>query len=237
MTGFMTRPGLASSVALAVAAAVGCQLDDPHEKPTAHPAAGLYTPGNRLGASDPTDTPSPGMGLGDRCVALGFDPDSIVATPGELTLEYTTRSLDGRYAPKNCTAAWIETEDGRYVATIEVRAALRRPGLWYWQDHACTDKTGPDVMTSATLADHERPHAALWKGLDFEGMPVPDGNYVLYVEVTESDKEPGEFASWMFVKGPAATGGPMPVDFEGPLVSASAVWAPEAEGSAGAGGM
>jgi hypothetical protein len=215
-------------------ALAACDAEAPARQQTLYPTAGLYTPGSLLGASDPSDTPTPGAGLGNRCVALGT-PEGVAATTGKLTVRYKTRSLDGRYAPKNCTATWIETADERYVATIEVTAALRRPGLVYWQDHACPEKTGPDVVTSATLTDHEKEHVATWNGLDLDGKPVLDGDYVLYVEVTESDKEPGELTSFPFTRGPLPFAGPQAVDVEGPILELSLEWVPEMGGAAGAG--
>jgi hypothetical protein len=194
-----------------------------------YPIAGLYTPGNTLGASDPTDMPAPEVGLGNRCAPLPGPavPDASVGTEGELTLELQTQTRMGRYAPKNCSAIWIETLDGAYVATLKLTAALRRPGLVYWQDHACTEKLGPDAMTSATLKDHSRPQMAIWSGRDFDGNPVPDGMYKLYVEVTESDKEPGELEVFDLMKGPVPFSIEAPVAAEGFLVSLVLTWEPE----------
>jgi len=207
-----------------------CAADSPTAEPAAYPSAGLYTPGNVLGASDPTDSLLRGMGLGDRCVSFATGVDAGIATAGTLRVEYSTRTADGRYAPKNCTAAWIETADGLYVATIEIGAALRRPGLLYWQDHACTEKPGPDVISSATLPDHTKPHKPVWKGLDLDKLPVPDGNYRLFIEVTESDKEPGEYATFDFVKSPLAFRGEVPVPAEGLLDRVSIAWELSAAG-------
>src|SRR3954463_1465795 len=149
-----------------------CSGDTTKPVPAMYPSAGLYTPGSTLGASDPTDTPVEGAGLGDRCVDLPAVPDAgatAAPTAGTLQVDYQTQSLDGRYAPKNCTAVWIETADGQYVATLELTAGLRRPGLVYFQDHACTEKLGPDALTSATRTDHVKPHVAMWSGEDFAG--------------------------------------------------------------------
>lgn len=222
-----SRIALGALVGLAHAGA-GCAVESPKVNASAYPSAGLYTPGSTLGASDPTDIPTPGMGLGDRCVpfATAMAGDGGGATEGKLTVTYQSKSLGGRYAPKNCTAVWIESPDGRYVATIEVGALLRKPGLVYWQDHACVEKTGPDVVTSATLSDHMKTHMLIWKGLDLEGNLVPDGPYKLQIEVTESDKEPGELQTFDFTKGPAPFGGDVPVSFEGALESASITWEP-----------
>jgi hypothetical protein len=196
--------------------------------PMRNPIAGLYTPGSTLGASDPTDVPLPGMGLGERCVALSDDGNAADGgaaggSPGELVVDYQTQSLMGRYAPKNCTAVWIETTDGRYVTTLELTAALRRPGLVYFQEHACVEELGPDAITSATLSDHMKPHKAKWSGADFQGLPMPDGPYKLFIEVTESDKEPGEVASFDVIK---SSGFELeaPVDAAGPLLSVHVAW-------------
>jgi hypothetical protein len=196
----------------------------PHDiTPSSYPTAGLYTPGSTLGASDPTDTPKPGAGLGNRCVVPSSHVVDAGPGTGTLHLDYTTQTEHGRYAPKNCTAAWIETTDGQYVATIEIDAALRRPALVYWQDHTCIEKPGPDVVTSATLPDHTKAHAAMWSGLDFAGDPMPDGPYKLFIEVTESDKEPGDIGVFDFAKGPPSTVSP-PVAAEGPLMQVTLTW-------------
>ena len=210
-----------------------CAFERADQGPASYPSAGLYTPFSTLGASDPTDTPQPGEGLGNRCVALPpVDPAAAITT-GTLALEFVTATMMGRYAPRNCTAAWIETPGGQYVATIEISAGLRRPALVYWQDHACTEKPGPDVVTSATLAKHDKPHEALWNGVDFEGKPVADGPYKLFIEMTETDKDPGEFVTFDFMKTATAYGMELSVPFEGPLESARIDWAPMPEGSAG----
>ena len=73
-------------------------------------------------------------------------------------------------------------------------------------------------------------HTLVWKGFDLDEKPVPDGTYKLFIEVTETDKEPGEFATFEFDKGPVASGGVVPVDFEGPLESLSIRWEPEVGG-------
>lgn len=219
-------------------AALACSADTTKPVPAMYPSAGLYTPGSTLGASDPTDTPVAGAGLGDRCVALPPVPDAGAPgapTDGMLQLDYQTQSLMGRYAPKNCTAVWIETADGAYVTTLEVTAGLRRPGLVYFQDHVCTQKLGPDAITSATRTDHVKPHTAMWKGDDFMGNPVADGMYKLFIEVTESDKEPGELTTFDFTKGPMAFMTDEPVDVEGPLLSVKLAWTP-GKGTAGAQG-
>jgi hypothetical protein len=230
-----SRAAWLAPLLLSVAA---CGAEGSKVEPSAYPTAGLYTPGSPLGASDPTDIPVEGAGLGERCNSLPAPPEGVMPTRGTLEVRYTTQSLDGRYAPRNCTAVWIETMAGAYVATIELGAGLRKPGLVYFQDHACTARLGPDVVTSATLADHVKPHVAKWESLDFEEVLVADGPYKLFIEVTESDKEPGELTEFAFDKGPLPFEMEAPVDFEGPLAQVSLKWTVMATGggSAGTGG-
>ncbi len=223
--------------ALALLVTSACEVESTPVEPSAYPTAGLYTPGSSLGASDPTDTPTPGAGLGDRCNPLPAADPAVASTKGKLELEYATQSLDGRYAPHNCTAVWIETPGGAYVATIELGAALHKAGLVYFQDHACTERLGPDVVTSATLVDHVKPHMATWQGLDFEEKPVPDGPYKLLIEVTESDKEPGELSEFMFDKGPLPFEMELPVDFEGPLAQVTLKWTVMTQAGGGSAGI
>lgn len=181
---------------------VGCDESSPRAGRVAYPNAGLFTPGSLLGASDPTDQPDPTAGLGDRCVQPPSQVDAGLPTFGTLTVAYRTQSLDGRYAPKNCTVVWIETDAGDYVTTLELNARLRVPGLVYFDQRGCLAKLGPDVITGATLRDHETNHELSWEGTDFAGDPVPDGTYRLMIEVTETDKEPGELYEFPFEKSP-----------------------------------
>jgi hypothetical protein len=214
------RPWLrAFALALSLCA---CSASEDEAKPMPNPIAGLYAPGSALGASDPTDVPLPGAGLGERCVAPPLHADDAGVAAGSLQVTYQTQSVMGLYAPKNCTAAWIETVDGAYVATLELAAALRKPGLVYFQEHACVEELGPDVVASATLLDHKKPHMLEWSGVDFKGLPMPDGPYKLFIEVTETDKEPGDLATFDIMKGGTFTADPAVP--EGPLVSVHVAW-------------
>jgi hypothetical protein len=217
----------ALTIALLVLGLSSCAEHEP-VAPASFPSTGLYTPGSTLGASDPTDVPM--VVRSNRCVSLppvpGAVDGGVVGTAGALTIAYTTQTVDAFFAPKNCSAVWIETMTGAYVATIEVRCALRRPGLVYWQERGCTDPDGlgPDVTTSATLKTHETTHEIEWTGLDFEGKGVPDGMYKLHIEITETDKEPGELNVVDIVKGPSPYTEPLPVPLDGYLKEGSVTW-------------
>lgn len=194
-------------------------------RPSAYPTAGLYTPGNALGASDPTDTPNPAAGLSARCKSLPVNPHPKLSTQGTLLVEYSTQTVEGLFAPKNCGAVWIETEDGEYVATLEIAAALRRPGLAFYNEYGCPEKTGPDTVTTATLRTHTKPHSLEWSAVDLDGLLVGDGSYKLLIEVTETDKEPGDLHEFFFDKTPA--GYTREIGVEGSLASLELTWEPE----------
>jgi hypothetical protein len=148
------------------------------------------------------------------------------ASPGMLRIQYSTQSTGGAYAPKNCGAVWIESADGRYVATLEIRAALRRPALVYLREHACEDQSGPDVMSAATAANHERPHMLTWSGKDFGGVIVPDAQYKLFIESTETDKAPGELEVFEFSKGRDLLMLQPTLSAEGPVSALTLIWRP-----------
>lgn len=219
----------------------GCAIADPEPSATSFPLAGLHTPESRIGASDPTDVESPGASLGDRCPSdappdngASADDDAgtmgPAATLGVLDVSYTTHSVDGLYAPKNATAVWIEDASGEYVATIELLAILRRPDLLFFQERGCEQVLGPDVMTGATLREHSL-HELQWNAVDTNEQPVPDGRYSLWIEVTETDVEPGLVESFEFDKGPMPYSMVLPVSFEGALSEAAITWTPEGSGN------
>jgi hypothetical protein len=57
---------------------------------------------------------------------------------------------------------------------------------------------------------------------------VADGDYKLVIEVTESDKEPGEITTFDFQKGPMPYEQELAVPFEAPIERASLTWEPGA---------
>lgn len=213
----------ATSCALASA----CAADTSSQANGAYPFAGLYTPGNTLGASDPTDTPEPST-LGDRCTPATDvgDHAGVAQSSGTLRVEYRTQPTGGDYAPKNCSAVWVEDATGRYIATLDLRARLRRPSLAYFRERACAAQLGPDVMTSATTLDHSELHMATWSGRNFSQRVVPDGVYKLYIESTETDRAPGQFEVFDIQKGAQPYAMRLLVSEDGPVSEVRLSWKP-----------
>lgn len=195
------RMRMGTLVIATLVAVSACGIEPTDRDPSDYPQAGLYTPGSGIGASDPTDTPDPSIVYSNRCQSPVIPAGT--STSGTLGVSYTTQTVMGRYAPRNVSAVWIETTDEQFVANLAIKAALRRPGLVYWQERGCTEQDGPDAVTSATAQMHTT-HEVMWSGVDLNGTPVPDGDYQLLIEVTEDDKEPGDFSSFPFTKGPEA---------------------------------
>jgi hypothetical protein len=154
-----------------------------------------------------------------RCLEL---PNATGApgTTGAMTVDVMTETPGGRYGPANSGAIWIETsppgqdlslsvEDrelavgsGEFVRSLEYWAAERFMTLVTYGATRCASETA-DVVTSATLPDHSVPHKLVWDGLDFNGNVAPDGEYVLWLEITEDEFIPVSIKQKViFTKGP-----------------------------------
>ncbi len=175
-----------------------------------HPRVGLFTPGNRIGFM-PAETEDGEVnevraaaeeaialaGMSDRCEL----PEGGEGTPGTLHFSFGTATYDGFYAPENCGAVWIEDAEGRYIKTPMIWAEVRLRNLFVWQALRC-EESGPDVISAATLSDHSTVQEGTWDGTDHMGRVVPDGTYVLNIEVTEDEFDYGPRAQIQFEKGP-----------------------------------
>lgn len=135
--------------------------------------------------------------------------EGIVLPPGvtgTLAVKFTTVSTSGKYAPRNCGAIWIEDAFGAYVRTLNVWAGERAASVSSWNGSKCgtdADLMNPDVVTSATINKHEA-HSATWDTKDYKGRVVADGEYTLWLQVTENEIFPeGPFIQIPFIKGPA----------------------------------
>lgn len=155
--------------------------------------------------SDPVDaaTQPPPVAETDRC-APRLEEES--GTEGRLTVSFSTVTLHGLYAPRNCGAVWIEDANQSYVRTLEAWAQKQQLSVVQWNVRAChagPDASVPDVVASATLLEH-KPHEAEWDGTDFRGALMPDGKYTLWMQVAENEIFPeGPFLQVPFHKGQA----------------------------------
>jgi hypothetical protein len=106
------------------------------------------------------------------------------AATGALHFTVLTKTLNGRYSPKNVGAIWIERASGEFVKTLEVWASTRARYLARWRAEASSNKV--DAVTSATLKTHVT-HNASWNLTDVSRAPVAPGDYKVVVEITDHD--------------------------------------------------
>jgi len=144
----------------------------------------------------------------DGCKGM-FGPPG---TEGIVMVTFSTQVIGQAWQPANVGAVWIEWIDPtdptnfmkeRFVRTLEKWADLRTDSLETWTTRTCANKTDPDVVTQATRVDHNQPHMGRWDTKDVNGQVVPDGDYKLYIEVTEYEEQ-GPLSSYKFTKGPTA---------------------------------
>jgi hypothetical protein len=141
------------------------------------------------------------------------------AKPMTLTLEFTTKTQRGRYAPKNVGAAWVETTNGKWVHTLEYWAGkpndahLTRYNAAGGPNYATsgelarvlglppyTTKPPADVVAGPTLDMHKTHTGSVWNFKDATGKDVADGMYRVVIELTEVDSA-GKSQEIPFVKG------------------------------------
>ena len=86
------------------------------------------------------------------------------------------------------------------MQAIEVWARTRARYLSKW---LAADPSGNrvDAISSATLSSHKT-HTSTWNLTDVNGNKVPDGDYTVYIEVTDQETKPGAWTSITFTKGP-----------------------------------
>jgi hypothetical protein len=195
-----------STLALALgAAASSCQPaagGDPDLSTPVHGAGGA--PGSS--ASGPVATTS-GDSASASAAVSGSGSQTVSSTGTgapptgmpRLTVDFTTISFNGEYAPRNVGAVWITDGQDGFVKTLEKWAVKRSKYLVKWK--AASDGNIVDAVTGATRLEHAA-HALTWDGTDVNGSLVADGIYRVYIEFTEEDYA-GPWTSIEFTKGPS----------------------------------
>ena len=131
----------------------------------------------------------------------GVYVDQLRNTDGTMTFTVKTVTYNGSYHPKNIGAIWITNSSNQFVKTIKVWAASRRSHLVKWVASSGNNTTG--AVTSATINSHQL-HTVTWNGKNTSNVAVPDGNYNINVEYTESastTSNPGKYKVITFNKG------------------------------------
>jgi hypothetical protein len=147
---------------------------------------------------DPSTAASTGSGVetstsASASTGTGSQPTGMP----KLTVDFTTVTFKGQYAPKNVGAVWITNDQDVFVKTLERWAVKRSKYLVKWK--AATGSNVVDAVTGATRSQHG-PHSLSWDGTDVSGNVVPDGTYRVYIEFTEKNGA-GPWTSIDVVKG------------------------------------
>ncbi len=122
-------------------------------------------------------------------------------TPGELTVSVTTSEAGGKYSPRNVLAIWVSKEDGQFVKTLLAYADKRITHLNTWQlatASAGSEYNRVDAITGATQSGHAT-RTCKWNGTDHNGAAVPDGKYLVQMELTDKNST-GNITSFQFTK-------------------------------------
>jgi hypothetical protein len=226
--GQVARAAIGGIMLLGMACGTDSELGNDAYSQTTSPSVGLYTPGNpvgrpmleadgnyteqekadallRMGVGVDTCTPpTADIGLtreqANTAIATHQDLSKRVRSPGSLSMTFTTKSLNGKWKPANVGAVWIADVQGRAVKTLEVWAAERLSSLPFYNQSACKNND-MDVIARATLPDHAKPHQDTWNGKDFLGNIVPDGDYVITIEVADVENVTSPPTQFHFLKG------------------------------------
>jgi hypothetical protein len=128
--------------------------------------------------------------------------DIFTQTSGTLTFTMNT-SATGGYSPYHLLAIWIESNSGTFIKTKRENCStknLNHLGIWVSK----SAQNVVDAITGATLTEHGTV-TINWNGTNTSGVLVPDGDYLVWVEMAWDEglitgKTTSSFA---FTKGPA----------------------------------
>ncbi|MCW8850247.1 MAG: DUF2271 domain-containing protein [Melioribacteraceae bacterium] len=116
-----------------------------------------------------------------------------------VSFKIRTTSPGGNFSPRNIGAIWVEDASGNFVKTLQIWADRRIQYLYTWNNRSNSNKV--DALTSATLSSHQT-HNVTWNVKDHLGNNIPDGQYVLKIEMTDQHAQ-GPLASFNFPIGEA----------------------------------
>ena len=153
--------------------------------------AGMFGNGGSAGAASAANGGRAGTGGSSAGNGASAGSGGTMASANcSLTVKVTTASAGGRYAPRNIGAIWLADKSGNFIRSLEVWAQQRAGNLTLW--NSATSKAGAagsrvDIVSQATLNSHTT-HTSTWNCQDFKKLPVPDGTYRVYFEMTDDNK-------------------------------------------------
>lgn len=145
--------------------------------------AGCFQPSVGADELEPGQQPGDIFGI-DAATTTGGDGGNGCATSSLTSLHVRVRTtqVNGRYAPRNIGALWIEDSTGKFVKTVELWAKTRAKYLTRFQASAKGNVV--DAVTSATLSSHIM-HDRTWNLTGLDHCQAASGNYKLVMELTD----------------------------------------------------
>jgi len=117
--------------------------------------------------------------------------------PGSFVVTFQTQTYQGKYAPRNVLAVWLVDAQDHYVKDLAVYGTKYTTKLARWRKDS--GKTKPDATTGATRKQHDK-LSVVWDGTDAKGKALPDGEYKIRIEYTETNR-PGPAFQVLVHKG------------------------------------
>ena len=166
--------------------------------PGAGGAPGSSASASAASSGSGSQTVAASSGSGSQTAgSTGTGPPPVIIP--RLTVDFTTVSFDGEFAPKNVGAVWITDGQDVFVKTLEKWAVKRSKYLVKW--NGASGGSTVDAVTGATRSQHAS-HSLEWDGTGVDGNLVADGIYRVYMEFTEKNGA-GPWTSIEFAKGPS----------------------------------
>lgn len=132
-----------------------------------------------------------GLGVGgasDAGYSDATDGSATIPNPCNFTFAVTTVTYNGRFAPHNIGAIWIEDSNGLFVKTLHVWGTFRLSSALEWESVSAGNTV--DAITSASRTS-EGPITGAWNCTNVSHAAVPKAGYLACVEVEEDANLPG----------------------------------------------
>lgn len=104
-----------------------------------------------------------------------------------LTIEFTTKDMGGFSHERHVLAVWIETDAAVFVKTPLVYADVQKSALKTW-NAAPANGNEVDAITGATQLLHTT-YTIIWDCQNLAGDLIPNGNYVLHIEMNNNHSQ------------------------------------------------
>jgi hypothetical protein len=116
--------------------------------------------------------------------------NGFAAENSQLTVRAKTESYGGFYKLANCVMIWVQKPDQTFIKTIFRGAYRRSQYCKTWDEISGNAGKTPsakdfDGLTGATRNNHADTITAVWDCTDKEGNRVENGDYELWIEMTE----------------------------------------------------